>query len=164
MSYAPARVRNVLAIDTTRLVTVYNRTSRTLSVHVDGRVWDLQPGENKIPAICVPYAQRQHPRMGTFDRGALSGESLIAVPGMTPPEQCTPLQPGREHNGLERIDRVANPIDRPTQYERMPSERTAIDMNAIQEINEAVVRSSIVSANDNGALPAPNLAAAESIE
>lgn len=156
--YVPTRTRTILAIDTTKQVKVFNRTARVLDVRVDGRIWPLQPGDNFLPAVCVPYAQRQHPRMGTFAKGAVMGESLIGVYGHTPAEFMTPLQPGKEHRGNERIDRTENPLPPNMIVERMPSERTQIDMAAIGSIQEATNRSSIESRNDNGLMPAPSLA------
>lgn len=158
MAYTP-RVHRPIALDTTKLVKVFNRTSQVLDVRCDGRVFPLQPGLNEIPAVAVPYAQRQHPRMGTFAKGALYGESLIGIPGVTEAEQMTPLLEGHEHKGTERIDRDEYPHDRPMRVEPIAGARTAIDAG----IAEAVRRSSIISTNDNGGLPPPSLEGAEII-
>jgi hypothetical protein len=156
MAFSP-RVNRPLGIDLTRPVRVFNRTSRVLDVRCDGRIFPLQPGENQIPAVVVPYAQRQHPRLGTWEKGAIYGESLVGVIGMTPDEQMTPLLEGHEHLGNEHIDRQAHPFERPMRHEPMASARTMVDIG----VNDAVRRSSLISTNDNGPLPAPTLQGAE---
>jgi hypothetical protein len=115
-------------LDNGPFYTLINRTTRRLTVTVDGRQWDLEPGENRnIPSAVAQYAQKQHPRLGTFDESGLFGESLIAVKGVTPADQATMIPPGREHLGDELIDRVKHPHKKPTSFESLPARRRLIE-------------------------------------
>jgi hypothetical protein len=122
-------MRHQLAVDRCKLVRVFNRTTTVLTVQVDGRQWDLQPGwgppgrDNLLPSVSLPYALRQHPRRGTFGAGHGGGESLIAIPGFTPEEQFRLIQPGREHLGPELIDREAVPHEEPVRILALPHQR-----------------------------------------
>lgn len=101
--------------------TLINRTSRPLTVIVDGVSFVLEPGENPgISWTVAQYAQKQHPRRGTFDRTMRLGESLIAVKGMSAPHECRLIPPGREHLGDELINRKEFPLKAGMEIESLP--------------------------------------------
>lgn len=119
--------------------TVINRTMRTLSVLVDGRTFVFKPGRNPgIPSAVLPYAMKQHPRMGTDDNaGGL--ECLLAIEGVTPPEQCRMIAPGTEALGAERFDREKFPDERgETEFRRLnsfigPKDQGPTILNALEK-------------------------------
>ena len=49
------------------LVTVVNRAPIPITVTFDGQELTLQPGENPLPKIAIPYAKNQNPIKGTAD-------------------------------------------------------------------------------------------------
>lgn len=83
-------------------IVLVNRTSRPLTVKQNGRSITLQPGRNHLTSDWVRFAKLQNPRMGTFDPSGLEGDYLVGVEGH---DDCTPIEPGREHLGIERFDR-----------------------------------------------------------
>jgi hypothetical protein len=89
--------------------TIINRTNRVLVVRVNNVEWEIDPGENVVPAFLVPYAVRQHPRPGTMLMTGQS-ESLIAVPGTTPEELCTMIDPAADRGNTDLINRVEQPL------------------------------------------------------
>jgi hypothetical protein len=101
--------------------TVINRTSRPLTVTVDGVQFVMQPGSNPdVPSAVAQYCEKQHPRRGTFDDTLMFGESLLVVKELCPdPALMSMLPPGREHKGEELIDRVAFPHDKEVNIERL---------------------------------------------
>lgn len=101
--------------------TVLNRTSRVLPVTVDGVVFKMQPGRNPdVPSAVAQYAEKQHPRRGTFDSTLTFGDSLlVVVETCTDPERLKLLPPGREHLGEEMMDRNQNPHDQPVRLEKI---------------------------------------------
>jgi hypothetical protein len=138
------RTPYVSAIDISKPVKVLNRTADTLTVECDGRIFILEPGWGELPAVVVPYAFRQHPRLGTFDEHGI-GETLIAVPGVTPAAQCRMIQPGQEQLGIELIDRNRKPLPqaiadaeghlRPAQsyFEPLPAPRTVVERQPLEK-------------------------------
>ena len=111
---------NVIGLDLSRQIEVINRTSRRLYCTVDGRTFNLEPGKNFLPSVAVPFAIKQNPRFGTFDETGYDGESLIAVPGITPDEQCHMLPPDEVHKGSERFDRNVTPLKGPHETIGLP--------------------------------------------
>jgi hypothetical protein len=101
--------------------TVVNRTSRVLTVTVDGVCFKMQPGLNPdVPSAVAQYCERQHPRRGTFDETMQHGESLLVVKELcAEPARMSLIPPGREHLGDEMIDRREFPHDNPVQLERV---------------------------------------------
>jgi hypothetical protein len=101
--------------------TVINRTSRPLTVTVDGVCFDMQPGVNvDVPSAVAQYAAKQHPRRGTFDHTIQHGESLLVVKELTKdPAMYAMIPPGKEHLGDELIDRRAHPHDKPVHLEKI---------------------------------------------
>jgi hypothetical protein len=105
-------------------VTVVNRTTRGLTVKVDGRTWILKPGINaNIPHVVATYAIKQHPRLGTFDKTMGRGQSLVGVLGHSDPRDLAPIKPGEEHLGNEYINRDENPLPKNTEFEALPERR-----------------------------------------
>lgn len=101
--------------------TVFNRTSRVLTVTVDGVCFQMQPGRNPdIPSAVAQYAEKQHPRRGTFDSTLMFGESLlVVVEHCNDPERMSILPPGKEHKGDEMIDREQFPHEQPVRIEKI---------------------------------------------
>lgn len=119
--------------------TVINRTSRTLQTIVDGRTFVLRPGRNGgIPSAAVPYCFKQHPRLGTFDEAG-DGEYLVAVEGVSKPEHCRMIEPGKEALGVEKFDRERFPDERgAVQFQRLatsigPKEQGPTVLNALEK-------------------------------
>jgi len=138
---------NVVGLDLSRQIEVINRTSRRLYCTVDGRTFTLEPGKNTLPGVAVPFAIRQNPRFGTFDETGYDGESLIAVPGVTPDEFCTMLPPGETHKGRERWDRKQTPLVGPHQTMELPKRARPADAPSLEEQDEA--RSQVQVENDS---------------
>lgn len=70
------------------LVTLVNRAPVPLSIRFDGQEHTLQPGENQVPSIVIPYAKNQNPIMGTHDPNNPSmsgGKYLVGVKGTKDP-------------------------------------------------------------------------------
>ena len=101
--------------------TVINRTSRPLTVTVDGVQFRMQPGVNPdVSAAVAQYAEKQHPRRGTFDDTLMFGESLLVVKELcTDPALMSMLPPGKEHKGEELIDRELFPHAHPVRLEKI---------------------------------------------
>ena len=119
--------------------TVINRTAGTLSVVVDGRTFVLKPGRNPgIPSAVVPYAFKQHPRLGTYGE-AEDGECLVAVERVSKPEHCRMIESGKEQLGIERFDRDKFPDERgEVQFQRLstsvgPHEQGPTILNALEK-------------------------------
>ncbi len=114
-------------------VVVINRTSRPLTVQVDGQQWVMKPGRNTgISHVVAERAVKQHPRKGTFDRRLSGGESLLVVEGFTPPELCTPIPPGQEHLGDDLVDRKQHPNAVGTATEMLPERRRVEERNPFE--------------------------------
>ena len=88
------------------IVTLINRTSKSLDVVQNGRTIVLKPGRNPVTSDWVRFAKQQHPRMGTFDPSGLQGDYLVGVEGFDSPEACAMIEPGEEHKSIERFDRT----------------------------------------------------------
>jgi len=129
---ALTQTRRSERLDQGPFVVVVNRTTRGLTVKVDGRTWVLKPGVNQgIPHVVAEYAIKQHPRMGTFSKTLGGGESLVGIVGYTDPAHLTPLAPGKEHLGNELIDRAANPLPPNTTFEALPDRRRVEDRDPL---------------------------------
>jgi len=74
------------------LVTLVNRAPVPLTIRFDGQESTIQPGDNQVPKIVIPYAKNQNPIMGSADAAnpTLSGARyLVGVKGTK--DNCTPL-------------------------------------------------------------------------
>jgi len=121
--------------------TVLNRTSRPLEVMVDGTPFIMQPGANRdVPAAVAQYAEKQHPRRGTWDDKLQDGESLLVIKELcTDPARMSMIPPGKEHLGDEMINRQEFPHAHPVTLEKVSrpgkredpfdGETTGIDFN-----------------------------------
>jgi hypothetical protein len=119
-------------LDQGPFVQVVNRTTRGLTVKVDGRTWVLKPGVNaNVPHVVAEYAIKQHPRHGTADKTMGRVQSLVGVLGVTDPKDLTPLPPGKEHLGDEYIDRQAFPLPANTEFEALPERRRVEDRDPL---------------------------------
>lgn len=64
------------------MVTVINRAPVPITVRFDGEEKMLQPGENIVPRVVVPYAKSQNPVMGSEDFFDPTGyKFLVSVKG-----------------------------------------------------------------------------------
>lgn len=111
--------------------TVVNRTSRPLNITVDGINFPMNPGENRdVPAAIAQYAEKQHPRKGTFDATLQFGETLLVVKELChDPALMSMIPPGKEHLGEETIDRVATPHKTDVSIEQLPRQANREDLN-----------------------------------
>lgn len=111
--------------------TVINRISRPLNITVNGVNFVMNPGENRdVPAAVAQYAERQHPRRGTFDTTLQVGESLLVVKELChDPKLMSMIAPGHEHLGDEQIDRVANPHQQEVTIEQLPRQSNRDELN-----------------------------------
>jgi hypothetical protein len=91
-----------------KIVTVINRTDRTLTVVKDGQEYDVPPGESPMRADVIPYAKNQNPVPGSDDGTFF--ESLIAVKGSKDP--VDPLSSELLSVFVERLDRSSLAPDR----------------------------------------------------
>lgn len=116
--------------------TVVNRTCRPLQITVDGVPYIMQPGANRdVPAAVAQYAERQHPRRGTWDDTMQYGESLLVVKELcTDPARMSMIPPGKEHLGDELIDRVTFPHKKPIELEKLSRPANREDPFAAEKI------------------------------
>lgn len=84
------------------MVTVVNRTSLPLTARFDGQEITLEPGENIVPRITVPYIRSQCVIMGSEDaRDPMSYTSLVGVKGK---HDCSPIE--QDDTQLTRVNRA----------------------------------------------------------
>lgn len=82
-----------------------NRTSDPLTVQKNGVTKIFQPGENVTTTDWIRFAKQQHARKGTAGPSGIDYDTLFAVKGVDPAEQCALIPPGQEHHGIEIFDR-----------------------------------------------------------
>lgn len=119
------------------MCTLVNRTSSPLVVTQNGRQITLKPGDNPITTDWIRFAKQQHPRMGTFDPSGIDGDYLVGVKGV---DDCSMIEPGTEHKGIDRFDRTQMDEDAASAElvrtgitppkRRIPNEMSAIPSNA----------------------------------
>lgn len=84
-------------------VKLINRAPVELTVMFDGQTTTLQPGENMVPKIVVPYAKNQNPIMGSADPynpHISGGRYLVGVAGTK--DNVTPLTKEEWEDHLQR--------------------------------------------------------------
>lgn len=86
------------------LVTLVNRTSRVLTAKFDGNDYRLQPGENLVPKVIVPYAKDQNIQMGSEDEiNPTEFVSLVGVPGK---DDCSPLEQNDDEPSRVQLSKI----------------------------------------------------------
>ena len=84
------------------LVVLVNRAPVPLSVRFDGQETTIQPGDNHIPKVVIPYAKNQNPIMGSADADnpTLQGARyLVGVRGTEDPIAPLTEKEWKEHLG-----------------------------------------------------------------
>ena len=86
------------------IVTVVNRTKKTLEAVWDGRHYQLPPGKSAWPLSVAEKAKLQNPVMGTEDQITGEMESLIGIEENG--DDCSPIEQTQK---IERWDRKKMP-------------------------------------------------------
>lgn len=101
-----------------------NRTSEVLFVKFDGEDYRLEPGENTVPKVIIPYAKNQLVVMGSEDEIDPSAfESLVGVPGK---DDCSPIAQNPEELTRVQLQKVVGDgVKIVTRGKKKPSAFTA---------------------------------------
>jgi hypothetical protein len=83
-----------------QLVTLVNRSSKTLKGVWDGRPYDIAPGKHSFPDIQASKFQEQNPIMGTEDPYTLQKQYLIGI--IEHGDDCSPVEQS-DHLTLQDI-------------------------------------------------------------
>lgn len=88
------------------MVVLVNRTSRPLPIRFDGQDMILQPGDNSVPKIVVPYAKNQCVLNGSEDpRNPRAFVSLVGVRATDPTKQKDDISPlEQDETQLSRVN------------------------------------------------------------
>lgn len=87
-----------------QLVTLINRTSRTLEGTWDGRHYSLAPGKHAFADFMAQKFKEQNPIMGSEDQYSLSTDSLLGIEEQG--DDCSPIE---QSALIERFDRKRIP-------------------------------------------------------
>lgn len=83
------------------LVTIVNRSSKTLKGVWDGRHYDLEPNKKyQFPTIVARKFQEQNPLMGSMNPYSMQTTYLIAIEEEG--DDCSPLE---QSTAIEKLDR-----------------------------------------------------------
>lgn len=89
------------------LVTLVNRSSKTLTGTWDGRQYDLIPGRHAFPAHIALKFKLQNPVMGSEDRFANHTDYLLGIV-----EEGDPITPIEQTDAIERWTRTEQEMQR----------------------------------------------------
>jgi len=90
------------------VVTLVNRTSKSLEMRFNGRSFVFKPGKNLTNAVYADRAKRTFPRMGTVDlMHPEVFEHLVGVEEWG--DDCSPIE---QSDAIESFDRSKLPADR----------------------------------------------------
>ena len=82
------------------VVTLVNRSSKTLSGTWDGRHYDLKPGQHSFPEVQALKFKEQNPIMGSEDPYTLQKEYLMGIV-----EHNDDISPVEQTSSIERWNR-----------------------------------------------------------
>ena len=88
------------------VLTVVNRTSKTLAGTWDGRHYDIPPGKSSHPAIQARKFREQNPLMGSEDPQTLFSQYLIGIE--EDGDDCSPVEQTASPERWNRA-KTANP-------------------------------------------------------
>lgn len=83
-----------------QIVTLVNRTSKTLEGTWDGRHYPIAPGKHAFADYLAQKFKDQNPLMGSEDQYSLSTESLLGIEEYN--DDCSPIE---QSPVIERFDR-----------------------------------------------------------
>lgn len=90
-----------------KLVTLVNRTSKVLLVKFDGEDYRLQPGENTVPEVIVPFARAQNVLMGSENE--VDPNDYITLVGVPGKDDISPLEQDENEPTRVSLQSVVGP-------------------------------------------------------